>query len=67
MRYMLDTNICVYLIKNRSEPLLHRMRGCSTGEVVVSVVTVAELQYSVSKSQQKERNLVGSRGILVAA
>ncbi len=56
MLYMLDTNICIYLIKRRSDELLKRMRVFRTGEIGVSVVTVAELQYGVSKSQNKERN-----------
>jgi len=56
MLYMLDTNICIYLIKRRSDELLSRMRVFRTGEIGVSVVTVAELQYGVSKSQNKERN-----------
>ncbi|MCF8567427.1 type II toxin-antitoxin system VapC family toxin [Alicyclobacillus tolerans] len=56
MLYMLDTNICIYLIKRRSDKLLSRMRAFRTGEIGVSVVTVAELQYGVSKSQNKERN-----------
>ncbi|MHB1682231.1 MAG: type II toxin-antitoxin system tRNA(fMet)-specific endonuclease VapC [Bacilli bacterium] len=56
MLYMLDTNICIYLIKNRSEVLLSRMRVFRTGEIGVSVVTVSELQYGVSKSVSKDRN-----------
>ena len=56
MLYMLDTNICIYLIKNRSEVLLNRMRVFRTGEIGVSVVTVSELQYGVSKSVSKDRN-----------
>lgn len=56
MLYMLDTNICIYLIKRRSDELLNRMRVFRTGEIGVSVVTAAELQYGVSKSQNKERN-----------
>ncbi len=65
MRYMLDTNICIYLIKSRSDQLLHRMRGLHTGEVGVSIVTVAELQYGVSKSQQKERNQMALAAFLL--
>lgn len=56
MLYMLDTNICIYLIKNRSEVLLSRMRVFRTGEIGVSIVTVSELQYGVSKSVSKDRN-----------
>jgi len=56
MLYMLNTNICIYLIKNRSEVLLSRMRVFRTGEIGVSIVTVSELQYGVSKSVSKDRN-----------
>lgn len=35
MRYMLDTNICIYLIKSRSDTLLNRMRGFRTAEIGV--------------------------------
>ncbi len=56
MLFMLDTNICIFLIKRRSDELIHRMRVFRTGEIGVSVVTVAELQYGVSKSEHQERN-----------
>ncbi|MCY0879291.1 MAG: type II toxin-antitoxin system VapC family toxin [Firmicutes bacterium] len=65
MRYMLDTNICIYLIKKRSDQLLRRLRALNTGDVGVSIVTVAELQYGVSKSQQKERNQVALQAFLL--
>ncbi len=56
MLYMLDTNICIFLIKRRSDDFIHRMQVLRTGEIGVSVVTVAELQYGVSKSEHRERN-----------
>lgn len=65
MIYMLDTNICIYLIKRRSDELLNRMRVFRTGEIGVSVVTVAELQYGVSKSQNKERNQAALEAFLL--
>ena len=65
MRYMLDTNICIYLIKNRSDTVLNRVRGFRTAEIGVSVVTVAELQYGVAKSQQKERNQAALEAFLL--
>ncbi|MCI0184662.1 type II toxin-antitoxin system tRNA(fMet)-specific endonuclease VapC [Sulfoacidibacillus ferrooxidans] len=65
MLYMLDTNICIYLIKRRSDELLERMRVFRTGEIVVSVVTVAELQYGVSKSENKERNQAALESFLL--
>lgn len=65
MLYMLDTNICIFLIKRRSDELMHRMRVFRTGEIGVSVVTVAELQYGVSKSEHKERNQAALEAFLL--
>ena len=65
MLYMLDTNICIYLIKKKSNLLLNRMLAFRTGEIGVSVITVAELQYGVIKSQYKERNLAALEGFLL--
>ena len=44
MRYMLDTNICIYIIKNHPPQVLHRMEALMQGSVVMSVVTYAELR-----------------------
>lgn len=65
MLYMLDTNICIFLIKGRSAALLHRMRAFRTGEVGVSVVTVAQLQYGVSKSEHRKRNQAALEAFLL--
>ncbi|OFW77881.1 MAG: plasmid maintenance protein [Alicyclobacillus sp. RIFOXYA1_FULL_53_8] len=65
MLYMLDTNICIYLIKRRSDALLNRIRMFRTGEIGVSVVTVAELQFGVSKSENKERNQAALEAFLL--
>lgn len=65
MLYMLDTNICIYLIKKRSDELLNRMRVFRTSEIGVSVVTVAELQYGVSKSENKKRNQAALEAFLL--
>lgn len=56
MRTMLDTNICIYLIRQRSQSLLDRLRSFPVGDVGISVITLAELQYGVSKSSQPKRN-----------
>lgn len=44
MRYMLDTNICIYLIKRHPPQVLHRLEALRRGEAVMSVVTLAELR-----------------------
>ena len=56
MIYMLDTNICIYLIKERSRQLVSQLRRFHTGELGVSAIVVGELYYGVSKSTQKDRN-----------
>jgi len=56
MRYMLDTNICIYLIKKKPPAVLEKFRDYSVGEIGLSSITVAELQYGVQKSQQAEQN-----------
>ena len=47
-KYMLDTNICVYLIERSSPELRERLAECRKGEVVVSPLALAELRYGVS-------------------
>ena len=56
MKFLLDTNICIYLIKRRPPQVLDRFAALSFGDVGVSSITVAELQYGVQTSQYPERN-----------
>lgn len=44
MRYMLDTNICIYIIKRHPPQVLHRLEALTQGSAVMSVVTYAELR-----------------------
>ena len=44
MRYMLDTNICIYLIKSHPPQVLRRLEALNQGAAVMSVVTYAELR-----------------------
>ncbi|MDO8319849.1 type II toxin-antitoxin system VapC family toxin [Rhodoferax sp.] len=44
MRYMLDTNICIYLIKQHPPQVLRRLEVLPLGSAVMSVVTYAELR-----------------------
>jgi len=46
--YMLDTNMCVYLIKNQPEAVAQRFEQCYVGDVVISAITYAELEYRVA-------------------
>ena len=50
MRYMLDTNICIYAILGGSEHLDRRLDRCETGDLVMSAVTLGELEVGFAKS-----------------
>ena len=56
MKYLLDTNICIYLIRKRPLHVLQRFSTYSVGEIAISSITVAELQFGVQKSQYPAQN-----------
>ncbi|PKN65653.1 MAG: VapC toxin family PIN domain ribonuclease [Chloroflexi bacterium HGW-Chloroflexi-5] len=56
MRYLLDTNICIYLIKKHSPEILKRLREHSPQDIAISTITLFELQYGVEKSHYKQRS-----------
>lgn len=56
MKYMLDTNICIYIIKKHPENVLRKFKNYSLGDICISSVTFAELMYGVEKSQHQQKN-----------
>lgn len=56
MKYMLDTNICIYAIKKKPEIVLKKMRSELSSGLCISSITLAELQHGVEKSQFPEKN-----------
>ena len=54
-RYLLDTNMCIYLMKNQPEEIARRFAQCYVGDVVMSSITYAELAYGVAVSANPER------------
>jgi tRNA(fMet)-specific endonuclease VapC len=61
-QYLLDTNMCIYLMKNQPPEVADRFAQCSVGDVVMSAITYAELEYGVATStdpQQEGANLAG--------
>lgn len=52
MRWMLDTDTCIALIKRQPEKLLRKLAGKSPGQVGLSAITVAELQLGVARSSR---------------
>jgi len=57
MNVMLDTNICIYLIKHVPSALIERFEAFPVGDIGISVITLAELEYGASKSTHPRRNL----------
>ena len=57
IRYMLDTNMCIYLRQNRPPEVTTRFRQMQHGDAVLSVITYGELLYGAERSQQRTRAL----------
>jgi len=56
MKYLLDTNICIYLIKQQPPRVMDAFRSHAIGEIGVSSITVSELWYGVAKSTHRQAN-----------
>lgn len=56
MNYMLDTDTCIALIRQQLPILFQKVISFQPGEIGLSTITVAELQYGVERSQYRERN-----------
>ena len=56
MRYMLDTNICIYIMKRQPLQVAQRFAQCRRGDVVISAITLAELEYGVYRCRQETRS-----------
>ena len=50
MKYLFDTNICIYVINARPPQVLERFRREAVGDIGISAITAAELAYGVAKS-----------------
>ena len=55
VRFLLDTNICIYIRRQRPPAVLSRFRQLQPGEAVLSVITYGELVYGAEKSQFREQ------------
>ena len=56
MKYMLDTNICIYTIKHKPPEVIKNFLRHNPDEMCISSITYAELMHAVEKSQAVERN-----------
>lgn len=56
MKFLLDTNICIYIIKQKPPEVLPKFNAYQVGDIGISSITVAELEFGVQKSQFPEKN-----------
>ena len=56
-RYLLDTNICIYIQRQRPGKVLARFQRLKPGDAAISVITWGELLYGAEKSKQRKRAL----------
>ena len=56
MKYLLDTNICIYLIRKKPSSVIQKFNAYSVGDIGISSITAAELYYGVQKSQRQAQN-----------
>jgi len=58
LKYILDTNICIYIAKQKPAEVLKRFEALDVGEVGMSMITHAELLYGAKRSQHPEKAIV---------
>lgn len=56
MNYILDTNICIYIIKKKPVSVFNKFRSLKPGSIGISSITLAELQFGVEKSSKPGQN-----------
>ena len=56
MKYLIDTNICIYIMNKRPPAVIKKFKRFELGEIGISTITVSELQYGVSKSNHRKKN-----------
>ena len=64
IRYMLDTDVCITIIKNRPGPMRIRLCRLSPDEVGISSIVTAELWFGVALSQKKKQNQAALKDFL---
>ena len=66
MKYMLDTNICIYVIKHKQVEVIRRFLEHDPYDICVSSITYAEMMHGVEKSASKERNRIAYMAFMSA-
>ena len=58
MKFMLDTNTCIYIIKQKPSEVIERFKRTKISQIGISSITLSELLYGVSKSSKPKQNQV---------
>ena len=56
MKYLIDTNICIYIMNKRPAEVIKKFKKFDLGEIGISTITISELEYGVAKSTHREKN-----------
>ena len=56
MIYLIDTNICIYLMNQKPFKVIQKFKNTEVGKIGISTITVSELNYGVAKSNNKKQN-----------
>ncbi|PIQ11507.1 MAG: VapC toxin family PIN domain ribonuclease [Ignavibacteriales bacterium CG18_big_fil_WC_8_21_14_2_50_31_20] len=64
MKYMLDTNICIYLINNKPTSVKQNLESIPPENVFISSITASEIWYGIYKSKFVEKNIIAFLGFL---
>ncbi|MCP3892197.1 MAG: type II toxin-antitoxin system VapC family toxin [Desulfobulbaceae bacterium] len=56
MKFLIDTNICIYIMNNHPAEVIQAFRNAGVGNIGISSITVSELQYGVFKSKHIKKN-----------
>ena len=58
MNYLLDTDICIYIINKKPAAVVKKVQARQPGRIAISAITVAELEYGVARSRDPGRNRI---------
>ncbi|NOR45802.1 MAG: PIN domain-containing protein [Candidatus Delongbacteria bacterium] len=58
MKYMLDTNICIYIIKKKPISVIEKLKKMKIDDIAISIITLSELAYGVEKSSAPAKNRI---------
>jgi len=56
MNFLIDTNICIYIMNERPPEVIQKFKNTKIGQIGISTITVSELNYGVSKSKYQKQN-----------